>query len=187
MSLPSITVSEIHDPTMIQDYPHVPPPQLDENSLKVTAVTVTTPNTERREQRQNIKEEEVKDFDPTIGASPLSPFYRFRSPSTNLGLSNLYRTTPNRELQLQNRDTTDLELGNGDTTRSRLSPWSLLSRRRDKTLRSKLWEGDRRKNGWFHRLDKKQRFAVRLAIAALTVGGMVGVAFGIPAAAGSLG
>jgi hypothetical protein len=107
------------------------------------------------------------DFDPHVGAKPCSPFYRHRGPADSL-------TQLKIEAQITERsaDSNDLERGQC------MSPGDL-----QKPCSAKLWARKRHSRfNLLRNLSQRQKFVVKLVIALLVLGTMVGIALGITAA-----
>lgn len=127
-------------------------------------------------------EESAENFDPCENAQKFSPFYMYNHdsprPSTDL--------RPKQSIHVSVRD---LELGEitPSVTQEKMAVQKKPKRRAFQVL--KFWEKPRqqsltrpKKQLWLQRLPKKQRIAVRAAIALLIVGTMIGIAVGIAAA-----
>lgn len=111
---------------------------------------------------QSFNDASTEEFDPHIGAKPYSPFYRHDATSSLEYLKN------------ENSASQDLE---GQPTHKR-------SDEIHNVRRSKLWTTKEKKLDFLARLPKRNRFAVKLLIAVITLGGMIGIAFGISSAVG---
>lgn len=125
---------------------------------------------------------EPEHFDPCENAQKFSPFYMYNHdsprPSTDL--------RPKQSIHVSVRD---LELGDitPSVTQEKMDIQKQPKRNMLQSL--KFWEKPRqqsltrpKKQIWLQRLPKKQRIAVRAAIALLVVGTMIGIAVGIAAA-----
>lgn len=110
------------------------------------------------------KRQITPNYDPSVNAKPYSPFYRHATP--NFSADKI-------EYRLR-REAADLEAGDSQTTTTReLQPQNLH--------RSKLWEKKRRCI-WWRRMNRGTRFVLKIALAIVIVGGMVGIAVGVTAA-----
>lgn len=184
MSVPKITITRTQTPALSSDaYSNLPPRQ-ENNRLKVTPEpSIYSAPDDSEEQKPE------DDFDPSIGAKPYSPFYRHHTA----------QTTKVRSLEVRSRrDTTnesqhinDIELGQESNTNphnenTKKFPFSLLElvSRRKTIRRSNLWAQDNREGSCLRGLSEKQRLAVKLIIALITLGGMIGIALGITVAVG---
>lgn len=114
--------------------------------------------------------DEASDFDPTVGAKPYSPFYRHAT------------TKPSEEhlkvdVKITSRGYSSQDLESGGRSAYKQSV--------DLNRASKIWvKEDKRRCGWFDAMTKRQRLAVKVFLALLIVGGMIGIAVGITAAVG---
>ncbi|KAL1993164.1 hypothetical protein VTN49DRAFT_3113 [Thermomyces lanuginosus] len=104
----------------------------------------------------------TEEFDPHIGAKPYSPFYRHDATSSLEYLKN--ERSGSQDLESQPTHKRSDEIHN--------------------LQRSKLWATKEKKLDFLARLPKRNRFAVKLLIAVITLGGMIGIAFGISSAVG---
>lgn len=118
---------------------------------------------------------QVPDFDPSINAKPYSPFYRHATPS--LSMEQLTWNTRNANRSSTRMAATDLEAQEVQT------PQSAPSTDQNSKM-SKLWR--RKKQPWelLEGLSKRQRFVVKVLIAIVTIGTMIGIALGITSAVG---
>ncbi|PWY87789.1 hypothetical protein BO70DRAFT_360423 [Aspergillus heteromorphus CBS 117.55] len=113
-----------------------------------------------------------EEFNPCTGAKPSSPFYRHATPS--LTIERLTKgvkataTAKYRPIDLENPPMSN-----------RHAAVSATHHRE-----SKLWVQEKRHCGWMKRLGKKQRLAVKVGIAILTLGTMIAIALGITVAVG---
>lgn len=112
---------------------------------------------------QSLPEGTTPDFDPSVGAKPYSPFYCHDTASIEK-LKN--------EAQISGRGYYSQDLESG-----------LRSPAHNKR-ESKLWAQKRKRCDCLSVLSPKQRLAVKLLIAVIIVGTMVGIALGITAAVG---
>ncbi|KAJ9201765.1 hypothetical protein DTO164E3_3189 [Paecilomyces variotii] len=114
--------------------------------------------------------DEMPDFDPRIGAKPYSPFYSHAD------------TKPSEEhlkadVKIISREYSSQDLESGGRSAYKQSV--------DLNRASKIWaKEDKRHCGWFDAMTKEQRLAVKVFLALLIVGGMIGIAVGITAAVG---
>ncbi|KAH8700279.1 hypothetical protein BGW36DRAFT_373787 [Talaromyces proteolyticus] len=111
------------------------------------------------------------DFDPHVGAKPCSPFYRHNNNDSLEHLKN------EATISAERYGSNDLENGLSNTSHKR-------SVEIHGVCRSKLWAEKKRRFDCLSSLTKKQRLAVKLLIAFIIVGAMVGIALGITAAVG---
>ncbi|KAL1964631.1 hypothetical protein VTN77DRAFT_6805 [Rasamsonia byssochlamydoides] len=119
---------------------------------------------------QSLRSEETTpDFDPSVGAKPYSPFYCHDTPSVEK-LKN--------EARISGRGYTSQDLES--CLRSPIKHSIEIQNAR----RSKLWEPKRRHCDCLSALSPAQRLAVKLLIAFIILGTMVGIALGITAAVG---
>ena len=178
MSIPKITVTETRTPSIPDDgYSHLPPPQ-EGNGLKISPTSSTCSAFEENE------EDSGKDFDPSIGAKPYSPFYRhYNAPATVV--------SPHDVGEDQTLNFGDVELGqqghskhHDERTPIPRFPLLKLVSGRGNRRHSRLWAEDRRGKNCLSGLSKKQRVAVKLVIALVILGGMIGIALGISVAVG---
>lgn len=114
--------------------------------------------------------DEVPDFDPTIGAKPFSPFYRHATTKPSEEHLKAEVKITSREYASQ-----DLESGGRSSYKQSMDI---------NTRTSKLWVTDKRHCGWMDSMSKKQKIAVKVFLAVLIIGGMIGIALGITAAVG---
>ncbi|KAJ5156447.1 hypothetical protein N7492_009250 [Penicillium capsulatum] len=118
---------------------------------------------------QPLTESPHREFDPSIGAKPYSPFYAHGSPT----LSHEHLT---------------LETAAANHTHSRLrdleNAGPYLTGPNDGPRRSKLWEAENPPQGWFHSLTTRQKMALKVVIAIVTIGTMIAIALGITSAVG---
>lgn len=118
---------------------------------------------------QPLAESSHRDFDPSVGAKPYSPFYAHGSPT----LSQEYLTSESKTARHNQSQLRDLE---------NAGPY--LAAPTDGARRSKLWEAENPPPGFFRSLTTKQRMALKAVIAVVTVGTMIAIALGITAAVG---
>ena len=111
----------------------------------------------------------VHEFDPSIGAKPYSPFYSHITPTISYEQLTLETKAANRNLS----HLCEMEVG---------GPYSAL--RGESPRRSKLWDEVKEPRSCMHSLSHRQRMAVKVVIAIITVGSMIGIALGITAAVG---
>ena len=119
------------------------------------------------------------EYDPCQNAQKFSPFYTYNHDSPR----------PSQDLRPKQSihvDVRDLELG--DITPS-VTQEKLNARDKNRSkINFKFWDRTQpcltkpKKQFWLKRLPKKQRIAVKLAIAFLVAGAMIGIAVGIAAA-----
>lgn len=121
----------------------------------------------------SLQEDHAADFDPSIGAKPCSPFYCHPTTTTS-------REQLRCDAQLPGRGYCSQDLESGMRTPAKRSMDI------SKPQSSKLWQQKekRRRCDYFKALSRKQRMAVKIFIAILIVGTMVGIAVGITAAVG---
>ncbi|CBF85640.1 predicted protein [Aspergillus nidulans FGSC A4] len=125
----------------------------------------------------------LEEYDPSVGAKPCSPFYRHATPSSKLA-----RLAPQR------KRSKSIPVGVGspiDDLEGQRPPWQRLydveegqTEGRDSRTKLKLWAQKKKYCDCLSGLSNGQRMAVKIAIAVLLVGSMVGVALGITAAVG---
>ncbi|KAL2870396.1 uncharacterized protein BJX67DRAFT_345472 [Aspergillus lucknowensis] len=128
---------------------------------------------------QHPPTQQVQDYDPSIGAKPYSPFYRHATPSSKLGQLTSHRKC-SRSVGMVTSPIDDVEGGGG----GRPPPWQRLYDGERTGRESKLWVQEKRYCDCLSRLGKKQRMAVKIAIAVVILGSMVAIALGITAAVG---
>jgi hypothetical protein len=114
---------------------------------------------------QSLGEETHPEFDPTLGAKPCSPFYPHE---VTASLEQLKNGT-----QISGRGYASQDLESGDRALANYI-----------TRESKLWEQKRRRCDCLSTLTPRQRLAVKLLMALVIVGTMVGIALGITVSVG---
>lgn len=113
-----------------------------------------------------------EDYDPCVNAKPYSPFYRHASSSFALEQTKSQTKKPNCSVDMH-----DLESAPSQTP---YKPSVDVPSCRP----SKLWTKKRRRCDCMQSLTRKQRMAVKAAIAVVTLGSMVAIALGITIAVG---
>ena len=114
-----------------------------------------------------------EDFDPSKDAKPYSPFYKH--PTTRTSLEQLkseskpYERGPSQDLEAGTRVRASADL---NTNCHRLSGWEQKLPKKHRAL------------GCLNGLTKRQRLVVKLLLAVLVIGGMVGIGLGISKAVG---
>ncbi|KAL4908883.1 hypothetical protein BDW74DRAFT_73868 [Aspergillus multicolor] len=131
----------------------------------------------------NIDIQQADEYDPSVGAKPSSPFYRHATPSSKLA-----------RLASPRRRSHSIRVGVGspiDDIEGQRPPWYRLydvEEGREETTDSKrklkLWVKKKKYSDCLSGLTKRQRMAVKIAVAVVLVGSMVAVALGITAAVG---
>jgi hypothetical protein len=147
-----------------------------ENNVFGAKVTVDVSTEERKNSSHppagSDQADQTRDFDPCIGAKPHSPFYCH--PTTRTSLEQLKCEV---KVSCRGYYSQDLESGMRTPPKRSVEIHRLQS--------SKLWKSDKRKHcGCLRTLSKKQRLSLKILIAILLVGAMVGIALGITAAVG---
>ncbi|KAL6234533.1 hypothetical protein BDW75DRAFT_231093 [Aspergillus navahoensis] len=127
--------------------------------------------------------QQPEEYDPSIGAKPYSPFYRHATPSSKLA-----RLAPQR------KRSKSIPVGIGspiDDIEGQRPPWQRLydveerlSEGENSKTKLKLWAQKKRYCDCLSGLSKRERMAIKIAIAVVLVGSMVAVALGITAAVG---
>ncbi|KAL2825887.1 hypothetical protein BJY01DRAFT_230001 [Aspergillus pseudoustus] len=116
------------------------------------------------------------DYDPHIGAKPYSPFYRHATPSSKLSRLTSQRKR-SRSVGMVTSPIDDVEGG--------VPAWQRLYDDETRNTReSKLWTQERRYCDCLSGMSKRQRMALKIAIAVVILGSMVAIALGITAAVG---
>ncbi|KAI9035884.1 uncharacterized protein KD926_002816 [Aspergillus affinis] len=112
-----------------------------------------------------------KEFDPSVGAKPSSPFYRHATPSVSMAKFKAHTKSNVAE--------------NGyDLENNLLDPRQASMGEDECNRQSKLWVQEKRRCGCMRSLSKKQRLALKAVIAIGTLGSMIAIALGITAAVG---
>ncbi|KAJ5724744.1 hypothetical protein N7493_006472 [Penicillium malachiteum] len=109
-----------------------------------------------------------RDFDPSVGAKPYSPFYPHSTPT----LSYEHLTFETKAANRNHSQLRDLE---------NAGPYTF---RNESPRRSKLWEGENPPRSCMSSLSGRQRMILKAIIAIVTVGSMIAIALGITAAVG---
>lgn len=118
---------------------------------------------------QPLAENSHRDFDPSVGAKPYSPFYSHGTPT----LSQEHLTFETKAARHTHSQLHDIE---------NAGPY--LAAPTDPARRSKLWESQNPPRGFFRSLNTRQRMTLKAIIAVVTVGTMIAIALGITAAVG---
>lgn len=116
-----------------------------------------------------------EEFDPHVGAKPYSPFYTHDVNNDSLVCLKSGTTAATRK---ESCDDLDLETG---TT---ISPQKQSMEVHGICQSSRLWAQKKRKCDCLASLTKRQRLMVKVALALLIVGTMIGIAMGITVAVG---
>ncbi|KAJ5579731.1 uncharacterized protein N7459_005716 [Penicillium hispanicum] len=111
----------------------------------------------------------LQEFDPSVGAKPYSPFYAHSTPTTSY-----------EQLTFETK-AADHNLSNLRDVENAV-PYSVLGS--ESPRRSKLWEPENPSRSCLDVLSSRQRMTLKIIIAVITVGGMIGIALGITAAVG---
>ncbi|KAL4923880.1 uncharacterized protein BDV17DRAFT_295971 [Aspergillus undulatus] len=174
---------------------HPPSPALSfTESIPETKPSLSVSQVHER-QTETSTQTETKDYDPSIGAHPSSPFYRHATPSSKLAHLTSQRKrsctmtigtcSPIDDLEGQRlpfKRLYDDEARNTNTTTDETTGLTTNANANIREL--KLWAQKKRYCDCLAGLSKRQRLWVKIAMAVVIVGSMVAVALGITAAVG---